>query len=337
MLKNKNFAPVMVFFGKEQYLIKNCIEKIKSAVVTDNEEFNLNSFEGNTSAQIIYDAVTSFPLLSPSKAVILADFPLEKASQGEFEKLLVAIGDMPPTTVFILRFETVEIDAKKPSQRAKKLFETVINADGKLFNFEPKSKMELVKVLQSGAAKRNCTIEKYTANYLIDNCSSDLNMLKNELEKLCGYVGSGVIDKAAIDAVCTKTVEARIYDLAKAILRKDLKTAYSITDNLFFMKTKPLVILSNLSSAYVDLYRAYCAVREGKRVEEVANNFGYGARAFVLKNAEKSLSNLSERQLRDSLIKISECDFALKSSRVNPKILIETLMAELVREISVKK
>ncbi len=337
LIRSKSFSPVYVFFGAEQYLIKNTVEKIISSVVTSNEEFNLSRFEGNASLQSIYDAVTSFPLMSPNKAVLLSDFPIDKANQSDFDKLITAIEDMPPTTVFILRFETVEIDPKKPSNRAKKLFETVEAAEGKLCHFEQKTTAELVKVLQAGAAKRNCTLEKSTAIYLIENCSSDLNMLRNELEKLCGYVGSGVIDSVAVDAICTRSVEAKIYDLSKAILRRDLKTALKITDNLFFLKTKPLVILSNLSSAYVDLYRAYCTIRTGGRIDDSAKAFGYGARAFVLKNAERSLSNLTETQIQKSLSLISECDFAIKSSRTAPKILIEKLMTELVGIISVKK
>lgn len=337
LIKNKNISQVYLFFGKEQYIIKTTVEKLISSVVTSNEEFNVSRFEGNCSAQSIYDAVTSFPLLSPNKCVLATDLPIDKMSQGEFSILLSSIEDMPPTTVFILRFETVTVDEKKPSQRAKKLFEAIEKKEGKLCLFEAKTSAEIVKVLQSGAAKRGCTLERNTALYMIESCGSDLNLLKNELEKLCGYVGSGVIDASAINEVCTRSVEAKIYDLSKAILRKDLKTAYSITDNLFFIKTKPLVILSNLSSAFIDLYRAYCSVRGGARVDEVAKDFGYGNRAFVLRNAEKGLSNLSEMQLKNCLSKISDCDFALKSSRTNPKILIETLMAELVEIVSVKR
>lgn len=330
-IKSGVFAPCYVLFGDEHYMIKNYTEKIISAAVDGFEDFNITRFDGNVKIQDVYDAVQSFPMMSSRKAVVLCDYPFDKASASETEKLVKMLTEMPSTTVFIMWYETVEINGKKPGEKYSRLFSAVREAGGETAFIGRKSEGELIKLLQSGAARRKCRMEANTARYMIEMCSDDLGTLVNELEKLCLYVGEeGIITNGTVDKVCSRSVEASVYNVSKAVLRGDLSGAYKLLDDLFFMNTDAAYILTLLSSAYTDIYRAFAARSAGLRPEMTAKELGYGNTAFRLAEAERNLRRFSEKQIVEALGILQESDREIKESLVDGRLVLEKTLVRLM-------
>lgn len=328
-IKSKQFAPCYVLFGEENYLIKRHLNSILSAV-DSFPEFNITQFDSAVKAQSVYDAVSSLPMMSDCKVVTLCDFPFDKVSAAEAEKIYSAIKDIPSSTVLVIWFETVEISAKKPGEKFSKLFKSVREVGGEVCYLGRKSTAEIIKLLQSGATRRHCHMDSSVARYMIETCSDDLNTLVNELEKLCFYVGeNGNITNSIIEKVCSRSTESSVYNVSKAVLRGDLQDAYTILDDLFFMNTDAAYILTILASAYIDIYRAFAARSAGMRPENVAKDLGYYNTAFRLTDADRKLSRLSEKQIVASLKLLSECDKKIKSSRCDGRTLIEKALVEL--------
>lgn len=330
-LKSNNLLPCYLLFGEEQYLIRNYVKNIISMAVTGYEEFNVDQFDGAVKVQNVYDSVTAFPMMSERKCVTLCDFPVDKAPNAEFEKLLVTVRDVPSTSVLVLWFETIEISPKKPGEKFSKLFKAIREAGGAICNINRKSQMEIIKILQTGAVKRKCHIDASVARYMTEVCSTDLNTLVNELEKLCAYVSAGgTITQRTVDEVCSRSTEASVYNVSKVLLRGNLSEAYKLLDDLLYMNTEPAYILNILSSAYVDMYRSFAANSAGKKAETIAKDFGYYNNAFRLSDAERNLRKFDEAKLTKALSLISDCDRSVKANKGDGRVLIEKLMAELV-------
>lgn len=326
-----NLYPVYFIFGNEHYLIKHYVKQIAEKSVQFNKDFNLNEFDSDISVQEIFDAANSLPFMSDKKCVSVCDLNIDKLSSGEFEKLLIIVSNPSQSTCLVFWFEVVEINAKKLSEKYKKIMNQIEKSGGCLVNIERKSTSDLIHMLCDGATRRNCHIEPTTARYMIESCSDDLSTLVNELEKLCAYTKNGIITNKEVDEVCSRSVEVSVFNLSKALVAQNLNTAYKILDDLFFMRTEPVVILSILSSAYIDMYRAKVTVDSGLRVESVLSDLGYNPKmSFKLTNAERDARRLSSQQLEISLNKLLECDRQLKSTRTDPRNLLERLMAELV-------
>ena len=103
-----------------------------------------------------------------------------------------------------------------------------------------------------------------------------VDTLINELEKLCLFVGTdGVITKEVVDKICSRSVEASIYNLSKMLLRGDLQGAYKSLDDLLYMNTEPALLINILSSSYIDIYRAFAARKSGVNPESVGKDLGY--------------------------------------------------------------
>ena len=329
-IKSGCFAPCYVLFGDEHYMLKKYLNDIVSSAVDEFPEFNISRFEGNMDLRSISDAATAFPMMCAKRVVTVADFPIDKASSADLDTLFDLIVELPSTTVLVLWFETVEIDSKKPQEKAAKLFEVVTTAGGHVVNVNRKNQTEIVNLLQRGAAKRKCRLDASIARYIYETCSDDLSTLINELEKLCLFVGSdGVITKEVVDKVCSRSVEASVYNVSKMLLRGELQAAYKALDDLLYMNTDPAFILNILSSAYIDIYRAFAARKSGLNPESVAKDLGYYKTAFRLNEADRNLRSFSEKQLVATLKILAECDRLVKGSRCDGRIALETAMADL--------
>ena len=184
-------------------------------------------------------------------------------------------------------------------------------------------------MLTSGAEKRGCRFDGASARYLVETVGEDINTLKNELDKLCSYVAHGEITKQTVDTVCTKTVEASVYNLSKQITECNMTAALKTLDELFYMRVEPIIILSTISGFYVDMYRAYVAKERGMRSEEIAKEFGYFGREFVVRNAMKDSAKFDYKRFELSFDALRLADKSLKSFSGDGRTALESLVVKL--------
>lgn len=329
-IKSGTFLPCYVLFGDEHYMIKTHLKNMVDSAVQEFPEFNIARFEGGGNLREICDAANSFPMMAAKKVVTVADFPIDKMTSADGEVLNELLSELPNTTLLIFWFESVEIDTKKPSDKVSKFFEAVAGNGGVICNVARKSQSELVGLLQRGAAKRRCRLDPSVARYICEVCSDDLSTVVNELEKLCHFVcEEGVITKETVDKICSRSVESSIYNVSKLLLRGDLSAALRSVDDLLYMNTDPAYIITTLSSAYVDMYRAFAARQASLKPENVAKDFGYFKTAFRLTEADRNLKNFSEEQLVKALKSLAECDRLIKGSKCDSRAALEACMLEL--------
>ena len=318
---------VFVLFGEDGYLKKLYVEKITKPLAAPDDIFNYQRFENGVELQEVYDAILQFPVLSDKKCVILRDFDFVSASSDDFEKLLTLIGETPDTTVFILWFDAFSFDYKKG--RFKNILKACDEVNGCVVNLEHRRTAELEKMLLNGAIKRGCKMEITAAKYLIETAGDDIDTLSNELKKLCTFVEGGVITKETVESVSVKTVEADIYRLADKILNCDLSSAYAILDDLFFMRVEPIIILSTITAVYVDMHRVLSGKGHAYQNDKIASDFGYGNRAFTLKDATRNLKNFDFNKLNFSFKALAGADSQLKSFSGNDRVILEELIVKL--------
>lgn len=324
-------SPVYFLYGEEHYLIRHYVNRILQKAVTANAEFNLDQYDDKVPLQQIYDSVMAFPLMSEKKCVSVCDLPVDKLSASDFRALTEMVSAPNPTTVLLLWFETVPIPQKGMPDRFKKLLAAVEKGGGTAVYFPHKSAAEVASLLCDGAAKRHCRMQPTTAKYMVSLCGDSLFLLFNELEKLCAYAAGrdGVITNETVDAVCSRTVEASAYGLSRALFSGRLSEALQMLDDLFFMRTEPLILLAGIADSYIDIYRLMAAQKAGLTKAQAAQQLGYGNRAFRLDYAERYAKQLSADAVLLSLQAIAEADGRLKGSREAPKMVLETLLVTL--------
>jgi len=153
-------------------------------------------------------------------------------------------------------------------------------------------------------------------------------LLAAEVDKLAAYC-RGEITREAISKVTVQTIDAEVFDLSKAILRRDYAGTMGILDKLFYLRVPEINILSALSSAFVDLYRAKAARSADVQLAEAVKSFDYKGRDFRMRNALRDASKYSLAFLKQALEILSQADYRIKSSRTESRIILEQAVTEL--------
>ena len=99
---------------------------------------------------------------------------------------------------------------------------------------------------------------------------SNINLINNEIDKLCDYVSNGEIKNETIDLLVAKQLDSNSFALAKAVVQFDAKRAMQLLDELFEQRIETVMIISAISMSFIDLYRARVAINEGISQNEVA-------------------------------------------------------------------
>lgn len=332
-LKAQALFPVYVIYGQEAFLKELYTKKISDKTVESGiRDFNLNRFEGKKlTMDALFDAVEALPLMAQRRCVIVEDLDIEKMGQSDHKKLCEILENPPETTVLILEYKDIVIDPKK-SAKSKKVLELADKNGGAVF-LGGRTRSQLAKFVKSKCEKQGCSISAENANYIVERCSENMGILHGETEKLCAYVGAGEITRTAIDRITTAAVEAGVFDLSKAILRGDYSGSMEILSDLLYLKEQPVTILSTLSFAFIDLYRAKVGKNSGKMAVEVIADFDYKRREFRINNAYRDCGRYSEEMLRRILELIIQTDYKLKSAKTEDRILLEQLITELFIEL----
>ncbi len=327
-IKDGNFSPVYIIYGEDSYLKKHYTDTIIDKVCGNDSFFNFQSFEREADMRNLYDAVNQLPMMADKKCVLLDDYDYERADKTAFENLCELLSDVPDTCVFILRFDAIEFGDKKNS-KATKLIKCAEKSGGKAVCLGHRSAGQLSAMLIRGAKKRGVDLPHSVADYLIEISSGEITVLQNELDKLCTYSKDGTITKETVDKICSKTVEASVYDYVKYIIDHDILNALKLLDDMFFMRIEPIIILYNVSSAYVDMLRAFYANEKNVPNENISEDFEYNRRSFLIGKAKTNLKRFNFSSLKKSFDLIMKADTLLKSSGAEPKIILEEMTVSL--------
>lgn len=329
-IKSGTYARAYFVYGAETYLKEKYVNLMASKIVPKGGEFfNLHRFEGkDCDIDAIAQAAEALPVCCERTCVIVKDWNAETAGANENKKLKELLADLPESCVLIFWADTLEVLPKKSSKW--KTFIGNIAKAGDVIELGERTQTSLVKLVCDGAAKRGCVMDKTVAAYFIDIVGSDLQTLYQELDKLCFFVRSGEVTRAAVDAVAVRDIDSNAFELARALLRREYDRAHKILDELFAQKEEPISILYALSSSFIDMYRVKTASVSGGGTEQLTAAFNYRGKEFRLKNAARDGSRLSVEQLRESLDALYRADLLLKGSRTDKRLILEETMVKLM-------
>lgn len=330
-LKDKlkeNPVGVYLVYGEESYLKKLYIDKIVSKTVDPAfEDFNFHVFDGKEcTLSEIYESAEAVPMMAETKCVLVKDFALDNLDDNGFEQLERVVCENPDDCALIFSFIAHEPKGAKWN-KVIKLFEK----NGYAVKLDKKTSMELVKMLESGAKRRGKPFAKGVATYLITCVGSDLNTLLNETEKVCAYAAGDEVQKSDVDAVCIKSLDAKVFDMIKDLTAGRFDSAFKKLSLLFEQREDEFQILGALIAQYSDIYRAKAAVKSGGRAEMIAKYYNYAGKEFRLSNAARNGSSLSFDDINECIEILLWADTTLKSSALNKRLVLEQTVVKLAR------
>lgn len=333
-LNKKQFDNIYLIYGDEKMYVKINTKLLTNKLIGEEPpEFNYHKFDQDYDLDAIAVAVQVAPFMSEYNVVIISDLDvsdIKNFPSESLERLISIMDNLPDTTVLIMTMPTLKQDLKKPGAAFEKL-KSYIAKKGTVCLEGRETDISLARQIVRWADSRGKKIEQADAYKLQEYAGYDLNTIRNELDKICNYLGNDeIITTAHIEMLVTKRLEANIFSLTDAIVALNSDRAFSILDILFYQKASANDIVSVISMSYIDFYRARVALESGTSISQTAKDFGYGKRKFAIEKAGQKTRNIPTSMLRKSLAEIAETTAKLRSVSANDRILIERLVAKLI-------
>ena len=337
MLSGGDFGNLFYISGSEKMLVSHYTNKlIEKTAGKKPSDFNFHVFTNDFDISEFASSLHTIPFTSEYNVTVVKDLNFSEFSSSDGDRIIELIKTAAEDSIVIFTYPTaIQKSRASLTGKDKKLADTIIQ-NGCLIEFDKLTRSALQKKLVSWAGKRGVTLSVKNAELIVDYSGTDLNLLRNELEKLCEYVGTGgEITENEIDMLVTKNIEASIYDLSKAIISGDAPKAFRLVDRLLYQKEEVISILAVLSSAYINMYRARIAIKCGYPVTDLMKLFpGTYKNARALSFIERDCRKVNTAILRKSLDAIAQTDIALKSTRADDKIQLERLIVRLMMIVS---
>lgn len=357
-------APGYLIFGDDERIVFRAADKLAEAIVPEEQrDINLVWFEaGEVSPQAIAEELMNMPLFPSNKAVLIKGHTFFLSSVGgskktdqkkpDLENMLVlerALATPPPQGhAFILAFLNVDIKTAAYKGISKKC--TVMDLTlGKDSSGKQKA---LHEVAANVLGELDVKLSPKALAALEKKTGFDTRTFTNQLAKLASYVGKGAtITAKDVEALCDRTKEESIFELNEAVAKKNLKAALLSLNELTKDGVYHLQILNaihrecrNLLMAKLELKNLpKGSFRTGMRYPAFKQNvfplLGSDSEAkerkskglssshpYVAFKAINNCTNFSSGELTTALELLYEIDLKIKTSSVNPRLLIEEFL-----------
>ena len=316
------------FRGEEQFLLENKIKTIKSKIIEkDFEEFNYEKLDGKKiTADEIESALLSVPVMSEKKMVVVSNTNIfGNAKTKDFTKVCEMLSDIPDYLTVI--FTEKEFDKKKEKNLE------IFKKHGEIINFDILSPKQLELWLEKSFESKGKTVLASDLTKMVSLCGQSMSNINNEYQKLLNFVGDRTkITSEDIDAVVSKSTDARIFDIIDNIAEGKTKTVFEELNALRASGENPSTILSLISTRMGELLMLRQLGEDRVSADNIAAYFEPRKHPYVLKKLTEQSRHFSSAYLREMTQKGLEYTVSVRSGLTDKWIAIEMYTAELLKK-----
>ena len=352
-----------VFCGLDEDIIKDSIKLIINKVVNkDFLDFNYMQFDGGTvDSETIINNCETLPFMSEKKVVVVyrASFlgegktkKSDKVSKGSEENIE---SENPSEEGENNESQVIE-DIKLSKDTYKDISEYTKNLPNHcvlilyyIFNNKREKisgkirKLDKKICIVSAGKPRRDSIEK-KAKQLFEERGKDidtaclklfcreienkLNIIANEVEKLCSYTMGRKITKEDIMIMLPAETDNDIFDFVDALGDKNVERAIDILNELTYKGQKIPVILRMVERQFSLLFKLRVGSENGKSKEALASEFKL--HPYVCGKMIDQTRKFTLASLKKALELCLNAEEVLKSASINPMIEMELLIVSTV-------
>lgn len=326
---------VYLFYGEETYLLETKVKKIKKEFPQLILGINFIQIDDTNVEHLISNLET--PAFGFEKKIIIAKntglFKKEK-KQGKTElkkkrtdetKLLLheKIAKYIQENVEYIK-EGVDLILVEQEVEKNILYQT-IESVGEVKEFALLKLPELIGNIKKIALAYKVNINDETAKYLVECCGTSMQDLINEIRKLIEYKGkNNTITKQDVDLLCTKQIQAVIFDLTDNLGQKETAKALEIYKGLISNKEPIQKILITLYNHFKKLYIVKISEKYN---EDIANAMNLKPnQLFLVSKYKKQAKYFEIQELRKILEELINLDANYKTGLISLEIGIESIL-----------
>ncbi len=326
---------IYLFYGEETYLLETRVKKIKKEYQQLILGINFIQIDDTNAEELIADLET--PAFGFDKKLIIAKntgiFKKEKKTTKSDSKKKKVDDTKLPLNEKIAKYiqenleelkNTVDLVFVEQEVDKNALYQTIEKV-GEVKEFALLKLPDLIANIKKIAVAYKVNIDDVTAKYLVECCGTSMQDLINELRKLIEYKGENSnITKQDIDLLCTKQIQAVIFDLTDNLGKKETSKALEVYNGLISNKEPIQKILITLYNHFKKLYIIKIAEKYN---EDVATAMNLKPNQLFLVSKYKTQARYFETQeLREVLEALIDLDANYKIGLISLEIGLEAIL-----------
>lgn len=337
-LKKGDIKNTYIFCGSDEVLIKESVELIKKNVLNkDFIDLNFMKFDGaKVQMMDLENACETMPFMSDKKVVLiyragfLSDNKNKKSgsdsivSENIFKEISKYIEDIPSHCVLIMYY-VYDNDREKLSSKIKKLGNKVVVGE-----FNKLKGVQLEKRIKNLFEERGKDIGKTELGLFTTLVDNDMEVVVNEVEKLCCYTMERDIKKEDITLLLPPKSDNDIFNLVDYISEKKPEKALDILNELIYRGEKVPRILSMIERQFKLLFTLKSGAGIGKGKEQLASELRL--HPYICEKMIAQSRKFTTAQLKNAMECCLNTEKTLKSESVDDKTVLEILLVDTLRK-----
>ena len=318
-LKQQTFKSVYLLCGEEAYLRNQYKKRLKDAMTDEGDTMNYSYYEGkDVNPRAVIDMAETLPFFAERRVLMIENSGFFK---NKCDELADYVSSIPESTCLI--FVETEIDKRSRLYKEVKKY-------GRVVEFGIQKEDTLVKWILGMLKKEGKSITKETLQLFLTKTGSDMQTIKNELDKLISFTeGKEVITSEVVDQVCVAQTTNKIFDKINAIAEGNRKKALELYEDLLSLKEPPMRILFLIARQFHQLYQLKLLAKEGVASSEIAKQAGI--MPFAMKKYQAQAKSFSEEELRQAVEECVDAEEAVKTGAMNDRLSVELIILKYSR------
>ena len=327
-INKKQFAPVYLVFGPENFIIKETINNLISNALTEDEtEFNISTFDlEETPISLALEEAETFPFMGERKLIILHNpvfLTAEKTKEKiehHVEQLLQYLDNPSPFSIVIFAAPYEKLDERKKVTKQLKRQATVVEA-AKLKD------QQLISWISEQAKANGVVIDQAAIHELMMIAGQNLSLLANEVEKMALYAfDEKRITVETVKELAAKTLEENIFSLIDYIMNRQTAKALELLQSMFRQNEEPIKILALMASQIRIMYVSKGLAQQGYGQQKIASSLKI--HPFRVKLALEKAQHFNHKELMSFLNNMAEADYKMKTGQMDKVLLLELIILQ---------
>jgi DNA polymerase-3 subunit delta len=339
-LKGGEVAPVLYFYGAEEYLIEWAVKEIvKRCLPKDAAGMDLEEPDGDTvTPQEIISSCEMFSMFGSRRIVWVREAAALKSDNaaGYGEKGLEVIErylkDPNASTILIFSSHEVKNDSKDKKEKKTKLNNLLLKY-AKSYDFCPLDRKTLRAYIKKRLKEAGCAMSDADCDYLIDatgyyHRESEYRILdlNSDLDKIVA-LSDDTAGRAEIDEAVLGDMDTYIFDFLDYMSQNRKSDAFLLLSNMLSARRDVFSILGSL----INQFELMTEVKELKEnaYDLTAMSKELKVHEFRIRKSMTAGNRMSLERLKRILVDLYETDAAIKRGDIDGGVALELLVGRI--------
>ena len=303
---------LLIIEGDNDILIEKEINKLLKKL---QEDYDLIKFDlENNLIEDVIEALDTYDMFFRKKVVVLLNpiFLNNKMDDTFNQQIFLKYLENPSENILILVTDKIN-NRLKLTSTILKYFKIVKIKEVSTFDFVREN-------------LEDYQMDNMTINYFLNKVGSNFQTIKEELQKLKSYtISTKKITKSDIDMISNQNIEATIFDLIDAIIKKDKKKSYLLYEHFINNGTEIFPIIIMLSNQIRLIYNV--KILSNLSDSMIASKLG--VKEYPVKLARGKGYSYTKRELLYLLKELATIDEDIKSGKQLPNICFLSFVRQM--------